>query len=41
MNTALFMVNGINIGASEIMIIMLAVFILFLLLRNIIAQPKE
>lgn len=41
MNTVLFMVNGINIGTSEIMIIILGIFIVFLVLRNLIAQPKE
>jgi hypothetical protein len=41
MHTVLFMVNGINVGASEIMIILLALFVIFLVMRNLIIQPKE
>lgn len=41
MNTVLFMVNGTNIGASEIMIIILGLFVVFLIVRNIVVQPKE
>ena len=40
MNTILYMVNGTNIGFSEIMIIILALIIVFLVARNIIAPPK-
>ncbi|WP_262496986.1 hypothetical protein [Pedobacter lusitanus] len=41
MNTILYMVNGTNIGFSEIMIITLAFIIVFLIARNIIAPPKH
>lgn len=41
MNTLLYMVNGMNIGASEVMIISLGIFIVFLIVRNIIVQPKK
>ncbi|CAM4283009.1 hypothetical protein SAMN06265348_109225 [Pedobacter westerhofensis] len=35
------MVGGVNVGTPEIMIIMLALFVVFLVVRNIIYQPKE
>jgi hypothetical protein len=41
MNTILFMVSGVNVGASEIMIILLAFFVVFLILRNLLVQPKQ
>ncbi|WP_262711889.1 hypothetical protein [Pedobacter westerhofensis] len=41
MNIFLFMVGGVNVGTPEIMIIMLALFVVFLVVRNIIYQPKE
>jgi hypothetical protein len=41
MNTILFMMGGVNVGASEIMILLLAAFVVFLIVRNIIYQPKE
>jgi|GEM_PF-1570695 len=40
-NTFLFMVNGVNFGASEFMIIMLALFVVYLVVRNIMLPPKE
>jgi hypothetical protein len=41
MSTILFMIGGVNVGASEIMILMLAAFVVFLIVRNMIFQPKE
>jgi len=41
MNTILFMINGVNVGLSELMIILLALFVVFLVIRNIIVQPKQ
>jgi len=41
MHTILFMVSGVNVGASEIMIILLAFFVVFLIMRNIFVQPKQ
>lgn len=41
MKTILFMFGGLNIGLSEIMIIILAIFVVFLVLRNILIQPKK
>jgi hypothetical protein len=41
MSTFLFMVGGVNVGTPEIMIIMLALFVVFLIIRNIVYQPKE
>jgi len=41
MNTFLFMLGGVNVGTSEIMIVSLAIFIVFLILRNFIVKPKE
>jgi hypothetical protein len=41
MNTILFMVSGVNVGASEIMIVLLALFVVFLILRNLLVQPKQ
>jgi hypothetical protein len=41
MNTILFMINGVRVGASEIMIILLGLFVVFLILRNLIVQPER
>lgn len=41
MNTILFMVAGVNVGASEIMIILLGLFVVFLIMRNLFVQPKQ
>jgi hypothetical protein len=41
MNTILFMINGVRVGTSEIMIILLGLFVVFLILRNLIVQPKR
>jgi len=41
MNTILFMVSGVNVGASEIIIILLGLFVVFLIMRNIFVQPKQ
>jgi hypothetical protein len=41
MNILLFMVGGVNVGTPEIMIMMLALFVVFLIIRNIVYQPKE
>jgi hypothetical protein len=35
------MVGGVNVGTPEIMIMMLALFVVFLIIRNIVYQPKE
>ncbi|MBB5643811.1 hypothetical protein [Pedobacter cryoconitis] len=40
MNTILYMVNNTKIGLSEIMIILLALIVIFLVMRNLIAPPK-
>lgn len=40
MNTILYMVNNIKIGLSEIMIILLALIVILLVMRNLIAPPK-
>lgn len=44
MNTIAFMIAGYNIGLSEIMLIILGLFVLFLVVRNIILyqlKPQE
>jgi len=41
MNKFLFMVGGVNVGISELMIVMLGLFVIFLILRNLFYQPKE
>jgi len=41
MSIFLFMVGGVNVGTPEIMIVLLALFVVFLVVRNIVYQPKE
>jgi len=41
MSIFLFTVSGVNVGTPEIMIVMLALFVVFLVIRNIVYQPKE
>ncbi|WP_256377520.1 hypothetical protein [Pedobacter sp. L105] len=41
MNIVLFMMNGVNFGTSEFIIIALAIFVVFLIVRNIASPPKE
>ncbi|MCX2480117.1 hypothetical protein OQY15_13535 [Pedobacter sp. MC2016-15] len=41
MSIFLFMMGGVNVGTAEIMIILLALFVVFLIVRNIVYQPKE
>lgn len=40
MCNSLFILYGVNIGLSEIMIILLGLFVLALILRNMLIQPK-
>ncbi|SDL65946.1 hypothetical protein SAMN04488084_10214 [Pedobacter antarcticus] len=40
MFNSLFVLYGINVGLSEIMIILLGLFVLALILRNILIQPR-
>jgi hypothetical protein len=41
MHTILFMVGGVNIGVAEILIVLLALFVVFLIIRNFFVQPLE
>ncbi len=40
MYNSLFILYGVNIGLSEIMIVLLGLFVLALILRNMLIQPK-
>lgn len=41
MNIILYTINGMNIGISEIMIVLLGIFVLLLIIRNLLIQPKD
>jgi len=41
MHPMLFMMSGVNVGASEIMIVLLGLFVVFLIIRNFLVQPEE
>jgi len=41
MNKVNFMVSGVNVGLAEIMLILLGLFVVLLVVRNVVLQRKK